>query len=65
MVGGEAVSQEGIAHAMLPMPEPDPVNVQVVVEQLTPEPENVNAPGTPLMLETPPEGVEHVPSLLR
>jgi hypothetical protein len=31
-----------------------PVNVQVVLEQLTPDPVNVNAPVAELMLLTPP-----------
>ena len=58
IVVGEADINAGRVHAMLPIPEPDPENVQVVAVQDTPAPVNVKAPVALLMLFTPADGDE-------
>ena len=60
---GEAVSQDGIDHVMLPIPVPVPVNTQFVLEHDTPGPVKVNEPAT-VLIEATPDAAEkdvHVP----
>jgi hypothetical protein len=57
MVVGEAAIYEGTDHVMLPIPEPPPEKVQVVVAQETPAPVNVKAPVVELIEVTPDDPV--------